>query len=455
MPGELPRVLVSERVVSGLRALAIKNLLALPRRGVETGGILFGRAHDGELVVDGFEEVPCEHRYGPSYALSEEDRANLDRVLAERPGWHLPVIGLFRSFAARNAVIEEADEVFVSERFPRGDFLFLALFPRSVDVCVAGVRFFRDGRLLPETDDLARPFDAQQMPLMMESERRVELPPSHRALQEAALQQAAAPAEPPLPVPVAAPARRRSWSWASALLCVVIGVSGAIIYQLWGLAREPRWRELHLDARPHSGRLELSWDGNAPAAVHATRGLLAVTDGGAHRDILLGPAEIHAGLYAYTPVHPDGDFRVILYSSGLGVAGDAVRFETAPAPVVPAEAAVAASTAVTQHGEADRAAEAQPPSAAVPPVAVHEVHPAISEGIRSRITGQVVVPVQVEVSARGRVTKAVAEAQSDDVRRYLAAQAQKAAREWRFTPARDKSGERVASSKTIQFVFTP
>jgi hypothetical protein len=61
----------------------------------------------------------------------------------------------------------------------------------------------------------------------------------------------------------------------------------------------------------------------------------------------------------------------------------------------------------------------------------------------------------VEVSERGRVVHASAEDQSGDgVHRYLAERAAKAAREWRFVPARTRSGEHVAATKTIDFVFT-
>jgi hypothetical protein len=109
---------------------------------------------------------------------------------------------------------------------------------------------------------------------------------------------------------------------------------------------------------------------------------------------------------------------------------------------------------------ADRSAPietpAEPESVAVPPSAVHEVQPQIPEGIRSRLAEQVVIPVEVEVNERGRVVRAVAETRNaDGVRRYLAERAQKAAREWRFTPARTKAGEHVAASKTIEFVFAP
>jgi TonB family protein len=67
----------------------------------------------------------------------------------------------------------------------------------------------------------------------------------------------------------------------------------------------------------------------------------------------------------------------------------------------------------------------------------------------------VVIPVEVKVSERGRVLSAQAGDQSTDgLRRYLADQAQKAAREWQFTPARTRTGAPVPASKTIEFKFT-
>jgi len=68
-----------------------------------------------------------------------------------------------------------------------------------------------------------------------------------------------------------------------------------------------------------------------------------------------------------------------------------------------------------------------------------------------------VIPVRVQVSAQGRVTQAVPETSYDagGLNRYLSEQAQKAARLWRFTPARTAKGIRTSSYTTLQFVFTP
>jgi hypothetical protein len=451
-PHDGRRVLLDEQVVRGLRMLAIEKLIALPRRGIEVGGILAGEQRGGEMQIEGFEEAPCEHRYGPSYALSASDREKQSGLLAERRGATPPVMGFFRSFTARDPVIEEADEIFVREHFPRGDFVYLMLQPQSAENCLASFRFFRDGQLLPEVEDPPFVFDPGQMPVMepaVEEKPAPSLPPSYRSRVQAPGQVVPAWAAEPLP-------RRSRW-WIPALVCLVAVAGGAAIYKLWNETRQPRWAELHLDARPVGGRLAVSWDANAPRALDATRGLLAVTDGDAHREIALDPAQIRAGAYTYTPSHGNVGMRLILYAKGLGVSGDAVRveFPNLPAPPEP-----------LPPTEADRTLPAPPPPApsvhpattvlaAVPPAPLHKVQPKIPPGIRSRISGQVVIPVEVEVNTRGRVVRAVAETkEGDSVHRYLAERAQNAARGWRFAPARTRKGAPVLASKTIQFVFS-
>jgi hypothetical protein len=224
---------------------------------------------------------------------------------------------------------------------------------------------------------------------------------------------------------------------------------------MWTLAREPRWTELHLNAQNANGQLEVSWDGSAAQAVRAARGLLAVTEGDAYRDVKLGPAEIRAGKYTIPVAHSEIGLRLILYANGLGVAGDSLRLTTFPTSIAPPQT----PAAIENRTELARAMPPEPERPShpmVPPAIMHEVQPRIPEGIRARIREKIVIPVNVEVSEKGRVVRALADAQTGDgVHRYLADLAEKTAREWRFAPARTKSGERVASSKMIDFVFIP
>jgi len=64
--------------------------------------------------------------------------------------------------------------------------------------------------------------------------------------------------------------------------------------------------------------------------------------------------------------------------------------------------------------------------------------------------------VNVQVDGDGRVAyAAAAKTKLDGLGRYLAELAEKAARQWRFTPAKSPDGIAIASSRTLTFVFTP
>jgi hypothetical protein len=282
------------------------------------------------------------------------------------------------------------------------------------------------------------------------------VPPIAPAAEPVAMSVAEEPAVYEAPAEVESPPPARIRWWTAVAICLIAGIGGAAIYELWTLARAPRWAELHLDARPAGGQLTVTWDASAPAAASATRALLAVTDGDTHHDIGLTAAQIHTGRYTYTPAHPDVALRLILYGKGVGVAGDAIRVAAIPSPNLnPADMA-------SRSTDADRAAAEPPPdpgptARVVTPASItREVQPSIPPGIRSRIQEQIVIPVDVHIDEKGRVTSAKTEVGGNDgVRRYLATQSEKAARQWRFTPARARGGTRVASTRTLHFVFSP
>jgi hypothetical protein len=442
------RVLLSEDVIADLRMLAIEGFTALRRRGLEVGGILVGDPGGDELRIVGFQESPCEHRYGPSYALSESDREKLTELLSLRRKAAPPVVGFYRSVTGREPAIEESDEALVAQCFPSGEGVFLLLCPLSAENCVATLRFFRDGQFLPGPEEQTIPFGQAGLPAITPGSRKAgAVPDSDPVPATEAVKEKIAPT----PAWVAEPAPRRSTWWKTALVCLGSAVAGASIFEMgWSQnptqPAPPRFAELRLDARPDGGNLLVSWDGAMAKSLRATHGALTIADGGSQREVELGAAEVQTGRHMYPAEHPDVAIRLTLSANGGMVASESVRLAATPVLAPPSSVpAPAAPPSVAESAEA-----------AVPPEAVREVRPTIPAGIRSRIEGQIVIPVDVRVSDHGRVIGArAANVGNDGVHRYLAEQAERAARGWQFRPARTRTGAAVASNRTISFVFMP
>ena len=443
-----------------LRALAVDGFAALPRRGLEIGGVLLGENRGGEIRLRGFEELPCEHVYGPSYTLSEKERAALSSLLAARQGrgGRPRVVGFFQSFVARAPAIEEADEEFVRRHFPFGDFVYLLLQPLSAATCVASFRFFHNGMLLPEGEAPSFVLETPQTPDEEGEEKKIEWPLLRPASQP-----------PPTPEDLGEPARpeepqtaanRARW-WIPLAILAFLAANAAVVSGLWIRSRGPRWAELHLDAHAAGGQLDVRWDSGAARALGATAGVLAVSDGDTRQNIALSEEQLRAGKYRYTPTHENLGLRLMLYRRNSAVAGDAVRLESALDAALLSQAVPPPAPSM---GDSDRAAPVSVPAVSPPaparvavrPVAVHEVQPEIPAGIRARIHAPIAISVDIDVAEDGRVARARAETRfSDDVLQYLADQAQIAARQWRFKPARTTGGAAAAAATTIQFTFTP
>ena len=440
---------LSATTVRELRAKAIQAFLSLPRRGVETGGLLFGSQRDGQLFIQGFEEVACEHRYGPSFALSNDDRARLAERLARTSS--PPVIGIYRSYTGRDAELDDGDLTLIREYFPTGQFVFLLLQPVNAQACIGGFRLVRDGELQAEP-----PYT----PALFDPDHWNADPPVIAQVEAAIPPEVPEPSEPPAAAPALLPPpyrtllvedaarmpRQRSrigW-WAPVALCMMAAIGAAALYELWAISQQPRWVELYLDAKPAPGAqaLLVTWDATASKSTGATHALLAVNDGEVHRDIPLSTQQLQLGRYLYTPTHSEIDLRLVLYGDGPALSGSSLRL--VPAPRTPAVAPPPVAVAPTLPP-----AEKPAVKSSAPRTAIHEVQPSIPAGIRARLNGYLEIPVTVKINDRGLVTSAFAPHAPDGLRAYLSQEAVKAAHRWRF------SAGGADSEKTIYFTFTP
>ncbi len=94
----------------------------IPYGGIEVGGLLFGRLENNSVRLEAFRSIECEHASGPSFVLSERDRASLRQQLAsagsdpELQG--LQVAGWFIAHTRSELSTNEREAALFDELFP-------------------------------------------------------------------------------------------------------------------------------------------------------------------------------------------------------------------------------------------------------------------------------------------------------------------------------------------------
>lgn len=142
----------------------IEGFKALPKRGAEVGGLLLGRVEDGKpavVVVEDFEPVLCEYRFGPSFHVSESDRQTLEESLSWfRGGSHagLAVVGFYRSHTRYGFFWSEEDQKLFSAYLPDARNVFLLIKPIRVGHCVADFSAWDHGKLMELSTPTRFPF---------------------------------------------------------------------------------------------------------------------------------------------------------------------------------------------------------------------------------------------------------------------------------------------------------
>jgi hypothetical protein len=153
----------------------------------------------------------------------------------------------------------------------------------------------------------------------------------------------------------------------------------------------------------------------------------------------LSPHELSAGIYKYEPTGNDVTFRLEVVESSGRISAESFRFVRGDLPHDKAAVAPLAPSA--------------PPARRTEPKVIHRAPPVIAAGIRPRLTSPVGLDVRVAIDAHGRVTSAAPVVKPrKGLDAYLAGAAVKAARLWRFEPARE-NGKAVAGVQTLHFVF--
>jgi hypothetical protein len=338
-------------VVARLKLESLEAFKAVPRRGLEIGGLLLGKTETHNEVtsisIEGCEAVDSEHRFGPSYRLSEDDRRRLDEAFARHPD----AVGIYRTDTGEDGLIlHPEDGQLLQGHAKEGPGVFLLVHP------VSGQAAF----FLSEDGSLAKihefPFQPADLAGAVEEEERAQL--------EAPTYVFHSP-EPPTPQMEATRTRwdtpasvSRRWKvWAARVGAVAAG--GMLGAFLWNQFAPPRTTtrvvpamaaaaapvgvaRTTLNVEREGRALRLRWDRNSPAIRQADHAILYISDGNRQSELDLDSRELNSGSLAYWPESGDVAFRLKTFSgdrSTEDVIRAVVAMDPAPLPQVPSAGA--------------------------------------------------------------------------------------------------------------------
>ncbi len=277
-----------------VRIAVVDAFYAVPRGGIEIGGLLLGRLAGKTLYIDDFAPVECEHLTGPSFALSDKDESALAAQLAALSA---PALGWYHSHT-RSELALSAKDAELHDRFFSKPFQIAMVLRPSNSQSTRANYFFRSrgGAMLGGKEH----FDLQALktkPTPITELAPVRPPPVTLAPPPSEPRPQTVPQPEPEPVFLALPPippRGRGLLWTALSLLLLVGLAAG------AFATKDRWlpkeqQPLKLRASDLDGKLIIRWD----PVREATSGELHIADGGKNTDVTLDATELRDGMYAY------------------------------------------------------------------------------------------------------------------------------------------------------------
>jgi hypothetical protein len=325
-PGQTLTIRLALDVVSRLDADVMKGFWAVPKRGMEEGGILLGRVVQDPnpvVTIEGYEPVLCEHRRGPSYVFSDSDRRRLEKVLRRKRVEQ--VVGFYRSHTRPGLYLDEDDYALIRAYFPDPRHVCLLVRPHASGPSVAGFFFWEEGEIRRQAPYQQFTFHGSEL---LKGAGRPESP---AARAQPAAEPEPLPTDRPGPWVEPAPKPRQPWAWRIQLpaiafprmrwqTIVTAGLAaftvGALEYQILSQRPEPPPPAGMPDLRvERNGRdLRVNWNRDAPSVLKAERAFLFITEGGQNKQLLLDSGQLRYGSVSYSPESEDVSFRLELHA---------------------------------------------------------------------------------------------------------------------------------------------
>ncbi|HEY1343292.1 MAG TPA: hypothetical protein VGF59_37580 [Bryobacteraceae bacterium] len=168
VPGKRIAVNLRLDLIDRLGVSVGEGFQALPRRGLETGGLLFGGTkRKGDLTtvqIAHFEPIECEHAVGPSYLLSATDRRRLEeRIRRHKSNGGLPIVGFYRGHTRKEFGITVEDADLMSWYFSDSANVFLLIQAHRDRPPTAGFAIWESRKIASTKPYLEFPFQSDAL----------------------------------------------------------------------------------------------------------------------------------------------------------------------------------------------------------------------------------------------------------------------------------------------------
>src|SRR5665213_954390 len=329
-------------VIDEIRQVVADGFQRLQRGGIEVGGVLYGTREDRVVRVLAMREIACEHARGPTFHLSDNDRAALTAQLARgKEDMRLEgmlVVGWFLSHTRSDVTLQQSDLDTYSAFFPepwqvtmvvhpgRAGAMRAGFFVREPDGSVKGERSYQEFNFPDRTAGVLDRAPRERRPLMdpppadrLPTARYPAAPDAAGAretgLREAGLREAIDPREPldeprarfdaplfgqpshPNPQYSPYPNTGRKIPWA--IIGVVVAALLAAVAGLKYLGPQLNQEPLSLGMIEQNGQLQIQWNRASRSILNASGGTLEIVDGQDKRDIPMSRSDLAQGSFTY------------------------------------------------------------------------------------------------------------------------------------------------------------
>jgi hypothetical protein len=279
-------------VLDQIRLAVVEAFFAIPRGGLEIGGVLFGRYRDGLLRIEAFRMLECEHAAGPSFTLSEADHVRLRDLLSSAAAEGLQPVGWFRSRTRSEIALWSADATLHDAYFREPWQVVLVLRPEVTRPMRASFFVRVDGVLGVDSslgEFVVKPWDGSTA-----SPVPVPVPERHSEGQVGNL-----PHVPEMKFLTTTP-EPRTFSRVLWVFALFVGLTGAgLAAHQYLEVKTPVPESLSLEVLDRGGQLQLSWNHGARPVRTARQAKLEITDGPARFSTDLEAAQLQKGSFYY------------------------------------------------------------------------------------------------------------------------------------------------------------